>query len=214
MVRELAIRLKQSSDVTVACLSRAGPVGDQLHEAGVRVVAFDARGPLDLISTVRRLISLIRGERFDVVFSFLIHANTVAAIASRFCPGVRFLQSIQTTQPNPRWHWKLQSLVHHAAERIVEQVGHGDLRILAGLDDLIEGGVADAAVEESFDEVGGGDGLLLGVRNGEGAKEGGDGGEGFEGEGHRGSFDCRGAVVRSSLSAFSRTMNGGFELPN
>ena len=119
VVRELAIRLKQTSDVTVACLSRQGPVGDQLREAGVRVIAFDASAAAQLFSTASRLIWLIRRERFNVVFSFLIHANAVAAMASRFCPGVRFLQSIQTTQPKPRWHWQLQSLVHHAADRIV-----------------------------------------------------------------------------------------------
>ena len=42
-----------------------------------------------------------------------------AATASLFCRGVRFLQSIQTTQPLPRWHWKLQSIVHHAADAII-----------------------------------------------------------------------------------------------
>jgi glycosyltransferase involved in cell wall biosynthesis len=119
VVRELAIRLNESSDVTVACLSRQGPVAEQLIARGIPVIAFDARGAQDLIATTARLISVIRQERFDTVFSFLIHANLVAAIASRFCPGVRFLQSIQTTQPTPRWHWRLQSLVHHAAERVV-----------------------------------------------------------------------------------------------
>jgi glycosyltransferase involved in cell wall biosynthesis len=124
VVRELAIRLNRENGaggngVTVACLSRWGPVADQLREAGVAVIAFDASGAKDLFATTRRLISLIRSERFDTVFSFLIHANLVAAIASRFCPDVRFLQSIQTTQPTPRWHWKLQSLVHHAAEKII-----------------------------------------------------------------------------------------------
>jgi glycosyltransferase involved in cell wall biosynthesis len=119
VVRELAIRLRDSSGVTVACLSRWGPVADQLRDAGVTVVPFDAAGAADLPRTVLRLISLIRRERFDIVFSFLIHANLVAALASRFCPRVRFLQSIQTTQPTPRWHWRLQSVLHHAAQCVV-----------------------------------------------------------------------------------------------
>jgi len=124
VVRELAIRLNRKNadgagGVTVACLSRWGPVADQLREAGVPVVAFEATGAANLFGTTRRLVSLIHRERFDVVFSFLIHANLVASLASPFYPGVRFLQSIQTTQPTPRWHWRLQSMVHHAAERIV-----------------------------------------------------------------------------------------------
>src|SRR5439155_3825124 len=55
----------------------------------------------------------------DTVFSFLIHANTVAAIASRDLPGVRFLQSIQTVQSRPRWHWWVQSHIHQRAHKIV-----------------------------------------------------------------------------------------------
>jgi glycosyltransferase involved in cell wall biosynthesis len=124
VVRELSIRLNREAGaaagrVTVACLSPKGPVGDQLQAAGVEVIAFNARGPRDLLSAIRQLVLLIRRGGYDTVFSFLIHANAVAAIASYLCLGVRFLQSIQTTQPTPRWHWYLQSLVHHAADRIV-----------------------------------------------------------------------------------------------
>jgi glycosyltransferase involved in cell wall biosynthesis len=119
VVRELAIRLGQSNNITVACLSRWGPVADQLSDANVPVIPFDAAGPADMLRTVIRLVTLIKRERFDVVFSFLIHANLVAALASPFCRGLRFLQSIQTTQSTPRWHWRLQSIVHHAAEKII-----------------------------------------------------------------------------------------------
>jgi glycosyltransferase involved in cell wall biosynthesis len=121
VVRELAIRLRAASDahVEVACLSPWGPVADQLKEAGVTVTPLDARGVLDLPRVVRRLVKLIASHRIDTVFSFLLHANAVAATAGRFCHDVHWLQSIQTTQPNPRWHWRVQAIVQHAAERIV-----------------------------------------------------------------------------------------------
>jgi L-malate glycosyltransferase len=119
VVRELAIRLGRSNNITVACLWRWGPVADQLRDAGVPVISFNAAGATDLFCTVVRLTSLIQHERFDIVFSFLIHANLAASLASRFCSNTRFLQSIQTTQPTPRWHWKLQSIVHLAAEWVV-----------------------------------------------------------------------------------------------
>jgi glycosyltransferase involved in cell wall biosynthesis len=121
VVRELAIRLRAASDahVEVACLSPWGPVAEQLKEAGVTVTPLNARGVRDLPRVVRRLVTLIASHRIDTVFSFLLHANAVAATAGRFCRDVRWLQSIQTTQPNPRWHWRVQSIVHHAAERIV-----------------------------------------------------------------------------------------------
>jgi glycosyltransferase involved in cell wall biosynthesis len=121
VVRELAIRLQNppNVEIEVACLSKWGPVADQIREAGVDVTAFDARGGRDLLGVVRRLVRLIRDRSFDTVLSFLIHANAVAAIASRFCRDLRFIQSIQTTQPKPRWHWWVQSVAQTAAEKIL-----------------------------------------------------------------------------------------------
>lgn len=119
VVRELALRLNQPGvvDVEVACLSRIGPSASPLQRAGIPVHALNAIGALDLPRVVRDLVELSR--RFDTIFSFLIHANTVAALASLFLRDVRFIQSIQTTQPKPRWHWWLQRLVQHAADTIV-----------------------------------------------------------------------------------------------
>jgi glycosyltransferase involved in cell wall biosynthesis len=120
VVRELAKRLNEPGrvEVEVACLAPWGPVADQLVEAKIPVTALGASGPGDF-RAIGKLVHLIRHRRFDTVFSFLVHANTAAAIASRFCRDVTFLQSIQTTQPEPRWHWKVQRIVQHAAELIV-----------------------------------------------------------------------------------------------
>jgi glycosyltransferase involved in cell wall biosynthesis len=123
VVRELAIRLRKSGDdVEVACLSRWGPVADQLTNAGVSVTAFNADGPRDA-EIPGRLIRLIREKKFNTVFSFLMHANAMAAAASLRIPNVRWIQSIQTTQPLPRWHWWVQRLAQHRAERIVVPSG-------------------------------------------------------------------------------------------
>jgi hypothetical protein len=121
VVRELALRLHDppSTVVDVACLSRWGPVADQLRAAGIDVTALGAQGVWELPSVAARLVRLIHDRGIGTVFSFLLHANAVAAIAKLFCPDVRFLQSIQTTQPWPRWHWFLQGIVQHAAEAIV-----------------------------------------------------------------------------------------------
>jgi glycosyltransferase involved in cell wall biosynthesis len=120
VVRELAFRLAREDEVHVhvACLDRWGPVADQLRDRGIAVTALAACCRMDF-AALFRLVRLIRRERIDTVFSFLIHANTAAALASIACPQVRFLQSIQTTQPRPSWHWILQNIVQHAAERIV-----------------------------------------------------------------------------------------------
>jgi glycosyltransferase involved in cell wall biosynthesis len=121
VVHELAIRLRDPGrvEVEVACLSPRGPVADQLQAAGVTVTPLNARGIGSLPITLFRLVRLIHRGEFDTVFSFLVHANLMATLASAFCPGVRFLQSIQTTQPNPRWHWRVQRMIHVVADAVV-----------------------------------------------------------------------------------------------
>ena len=120
VVRELAIRLNSPEvHVEVACLAKWGPVAEQIREAGVEVNALGASGVRDFPVIVWRFVKLMREHRIDTVFSFLVHANVVAAIGSLFVRDVRFIQSIQTTQPNPRWHWRLQGIAQEMAERIV-----------------------------------------------------------------------------------------------
>jgi glycosyltransferase involved in cell wall biosynthesis len=118
VVRELAIRLTQAGDyVEVASLKDAGPNGTLLAAAGIRITAFNASRAIGLPIVAKRLRRLVRTGRFDVVFSFLVHANAVAALAVP--PDVPLLQSIQTTQPLPRWHWHVQRFAARRASRIV-----------------------------------------------------------------------------------------------
>ena len=122
VVRELATRLHRPAErlhVEVACLAPWGPVADQLRDAGVTVTALGATRAGQFPGAVSRLRRLVREHSIDTVFSFLVHANAVAAVAARRLPGVRFLQSIQTVQERPRWHWWVQKGIHGAAEKVV-----------------------------------------------------------------------------------------------
>ena len=120
VVRELARRLHDPPrvHVEVACLAKWGPVAAELTEAGISVTALGAARPSDLWA-VRRLIDLVRQRDIDTVYSLLVHANAIAAAIKPACGGVRFFQSIQTTQAYPAWHWRVQRIVQHAAERII-----------------------------------------------------------------------------------------------
>jgi glycosyltransferase involved in cell wall biosynthesis len=119
VARELAIRLRDANThVEVACLGRHAPVAAQMEAAGVRVTPLGASSASE-VWIIRRLSDLIREHRIDTVLSFLVHANAVAAAAKPSCPGVRFFQSIQTTQAKPAWHWRVQRFVHHAAQKII-----------------------------------------------------------------------------------------------
>lgn len=120
VVRELALRLRSPDcRVDVACLKGYGPVATQLKQAGVDVKGFSAAGLIDLPAVLKELREHIRERQIDTVVSFLVHANVIAAMASRKLPGVRWIQSIQTTQPTPRWHWWAQRIAQFAAEKVV-----------------------------------------------------------------------------------------------
>lgn len=120
VVQDLAVRLHEppAVQVEVACLAGWGAVAGQLALARVPVTALEARSVFDL-SVLSRLSRLLRERRFDTCLSFLVHANAIAALASVIVPGVRWFQSIQTTQPGPRWHWLVQAVAQLAAERVV-----------------------------------------------------------------------------------------------
>src|SRR4051794_40983420 len=96
VVRELAIRLRSAGgcEVQVACLKGWGPVATQLQQAGVTVKAFSASAAMDFFAVASELRQHVREHNIDTVFSFLVHANAVAAMASRGAGGVRWLQSI------------------------------------------------------------------------------------------------------------------------
>src|SRR5688500_9733916 len=118
VVRELAVRLSgPRTHVEAASLKDLGPVGAQLAAAGVAVTALNAGHPFALPAVVRRLRRLLVARHIDTVVSFLVHANAVAALAVP--RGIRFFQSIQTTQERPQWHWTVQRLVARRAERII-----------------------------------------------------------------------------------------------
>jgi glycosyltransferase involved in cell wall biosynthesis len=119
-VRELATRLlSRSVDIEVACLKPHGPVAYEIMDLCVNVRTFGMTSAVQLPWAVGQLRKLVRERSIDTVLSFLVHANTVAAIAARKLEGVRFIQSIQTTQPRPRWHWWVQSLAQQGAEAMV-----------------------------------------------------------------------------------------------
>lgn len=119
VVRQLDRQLRSAGyAVDVACLGRFGPVAEQIVEQGGRVWAFDRRAR-SVVGAVGDLHELVAERNVDRVLSFLVHANAVAALTSTRWPAVRWFQSVQTTQPYPRWHWWVQRFAAGRAERVI-----------------------------------------------------------------------------------------------
>ena len=120
VVRNLAVQLSRLGvNVEVACLDGPGETGAEITAAAVPVHTLNARSPRD-INAVWRLRELVRHRRYSRVFSLLLHANAAAAMVKGFVPpGTQWFQSVQTTQPNPAWHWAVQRLIAPAAAGII-----------------------------------------------------------------------------------------------
>ena len=96
---------RRGETVRVVCLSPAGPVSQQLADAGVGTEACHAAGWWDW-RAIERLSSAIRGFSPDVVHSLLFHANMAARMACVLggFDTRRLICEIQTVEIERRWH--------------------------------------------------------------------------------------------------------------
>lgn len=76
-VFSLMDKLTQKADVTVVCLMR-GVFYEEILERDVRVLLYEQRSRLDL-SVCRKLLRLIREEKFDIIHAHGARANFIAA---------------------------------------------------------------------------------------------------------------------------------------
>lgn len=90
----------------------------EIEALNVPVHPLHASGPSDL-AVLARLARLIHKRGYTHVLSFLMHANAAAALSALLFREVRFFQSIQTTQPQPAWHWPVQALAGKVARKIL-----------------------------------------------------------------------------------------------
>lgn len=119
VVRELARHLvRHPVHVEVACLAGWGDTADDIAALGISVHALGAASVRDL-NVISSLDTLLRDGRFTHLLSFLVHANAVAAWLARRHEALRCFQSVQTTQPRPRWHWWVQRWAARFAERVI-----------------------------------------------------------------------------------------------
>jgi glycosyltransferase involved in cell wall biosynthesis len=82
--------------VFAACLdARSGMVARELNGTAVTTVDLGMRHALGVPGALARLIALLRRERIDVVYTFLIHAHLVGRIAARLARVPVLLSSQQ-----------------------------------------------------------------------------------------------------------------------
>jgi glycosyltransferase involved in cell wall biosynthesis len=116
----LAVRLRESCDVVVYCMSDATePYGAQLRAAGVSLRVFPAFGSFDLTRVVR-LARALRQDKIAVVHAFLFIASAYAYLATRIPGGARLVTSARNCkhEPNPVRRW-LMIRAFRASEAVI-----------------------------------------------------------------------------------------------
>ncbi len=70
-------------DITVASLSTAGPLQDQMRDRGLQTMSLDCSGRSQYVTTQLRLAARLRSGRFDIVQTHLFEASLVGLAAAR-----------------------------------------------------------------------------------------------------------------------------------
>lgn len=126
MLADLVTGLRTFDDFDLLVVSIAplpGPpadvsVPDRIRQADIEVFSLAARSSKDP-GILPRFVKLLKKRRPSIVLSILIHANILSALARPFVSGCRFIHSIHTLQPRPRWHWWAQGMISSFADGFV-----------------------------------------------------------------------------------------------
>lgn len=105
----------------VALAPRPEPPKDalvrRLEEANIPLTFLNCRTKWQFFSAISQLKQLFRNAEVDIVWSFLFHANIVAAIASRGL-DVQRLQSLRVVEQGT-WRRKLQAWATKSTDRVL-----------------------------------------------------------------------------------------------
>ena len=85
-----------------------------------KIASLNLSSPLGFPRALPRLIRLLNQTSPHILYSILIHANLLGTLALPFLKNrPKFIQSIHTLQPRPRWHWTLQGLLAPRADALI-----------------------------------------------------------------------------------------------
>lgn len=97
--------------VTTVPFYTDGPLVRPLREAGLRCMPLDKRGRWDLASFASRFVRLLRDQRPDVVYSFLVDANLAGLISKVVGPQTKLVWSIRASNMDLSHYGHLSRLV-------------------------------------------------------------------------------------------------------
>ncbi|MCK4325604.1 GT4 family glycosyltransferase PelF [bacterium] len=117
---ELVKRLnKDKYDVTVCCLTRGGPLEEDLKEAGIKYCILWKRFKFDF-SVILKLIRLLRREKADILHTYMFTSNSfgrVAGILARV-PEIIISEHCVDIWKN-RFHFFIDKILLHWTDKVI-----------------------------------------------------------------------------------------------
>lgn len=154
----------------VGCLSRPGPLSEELASAGIETFACDAAGRFDA-SCLARLARHIARIDPDLIHASLFHANLAARLVGRVDRRRPILTSSVTIEIERRWHRPVEALTAGAsdlhvansaavASHLVEDLGFPPSRVRV-VPNAVDLAAIDAAAPVPRAALGRGDPLMV-----------------------------------------------------
>ncbi|QDU37862.1 Alpha-D-kanosaminyltransferase [Maioricimonas rarisocia] len=93
----------------VYCLSRRGPLADDIESAGISLRCLDAGSSLDF-RVVGRLRARLREDRPQILQTFLFHANVAGRLAAKRAGVPIVVSGIRVAEQEKGWHLLLERM--------------------------------------------------------------------------------------------------------
>jgi glycosyltransferase involved in cell wall biosynthesis len=147
VIQHLAMTLdRRRFNVTVCCLKQRGHIGDELANAGIDIVALDEgdKPKVDYF-TFRKLATVIRARRIDVVHTHTAHGLVDACLCKLLVPRLKVVHTFHFgnyPHTRPRIMW-MERVFSRFANRLVAvgEVQRAQLRRVYGFSDRAIGTV-------------------------------------------------------------------------
>ena len=128
--RQLVVTAKglaeRGHEVTVLTFYSGGFYAAELSGTKVRLLSLNKKGRWDLLTFFFRLIALLRKQAPDVVYSYLVTANTFSVLARRFIPRTRIIWGVRASNVDlrhydlvTRWSYWIECRLARFADYIV-----------------------------------------------------------------------------------------------
>lgn len=84
MLQKLILNSQDKCNHIVLSLKPIGPVGQELLEAGIKVYCLNIIGPYSIIRSWKKIFKIIKGEKIQLIQTWLYHGDLVGSIIGLF----------------------------------------------------------------------------------------------------------------------------------